>query len=84
MKRVSEHAGQELRAARNRPGLGPREVQRFHPWSEPRSLRERGGERVPTIRIGARGIDGRLTSIAAAHETHVFRAEHGVARVSRD
>jgi len=83
MKRVSEHAGQELRAARNRPVLGAREVQRIHPWSEPPSLRERGGERVPTFRIGARGIDGRLTSIAAARETHAFRSEHRTMRLAR-
>jgi hypothetical protein len=38
---------------------------------------------VPTFRIGARGIDGRLTAIAAAQETRNFRIEHREARVAR-
>jgi hypothetical protein len=83
MKRLSDHAGQQLRAARARPAMGAQAVQRLHPWSEPRSLRESGGKRVPTFRIGARGIDGRLTSIAAAQETHEFRREHRAQRLAR-
>ena len=83
IKRVSEHAGQQLRAARKRPVFGARAVERLHPWSEPRSLRERGGERVPSFRIGACGIDGRLTSIAAAKETYEFRREHREKRLAR-
>jgi hypothetical protein len=47
-------------------------------------LRERGGERVPTFRIGARGIDGRITSIAAAQETSEFRREYRQQRLARN
>jgi hypothetical protein len=58
-------------------------VLRLHPWSEPRTLREPGGRRVPSFRSGARGIDGRKTAAAAALETREFRHEHEEVRVAR-
>ena len=82
MKRLCEYGGQQLRAARARPPMGARAVQRLHPWSEPRTLRERGRQRIPTFRIGARGIDGRAVASAAAEETHEFRKEHRQVRLA--
>ena len=49
-------------------------MKKIHPWSEPKTLRETGGERVPTFKIGARGIVGRRIHIACASETRAFRA----------
>ncbi len=83
MKRTAEHAVGTLRRARSRPAMGARQVRRLHPWSEPKTLRERGGQRVPTFRIGARDILGQEASVAAATETHHFHREHGQARVAR-
>jgi len=83
MRRMSEDAARTLRAARTREPLGARGVQRLHPWSEPRTLREPGGQRVPTFRIGARGILGWDAHVAAAVETREYRAEHELARVAR-
>jgi REP element-mobilizing transposase RayT len=83
MTRLADHGTTALREARKRPALGARFVQRLHPWSEPKTLRERGGERVPTFRIGARGILGRETNLAAAEETRRFRREHEEARQLR-
>ena len=84
MKRLSDHAGQQLREARRgRPPLGAQAVRRLHPWSEPRTLRERRGKRVPTFRIGARGIDGCVAAACAAAETKQFRIDNREARVAR-
>ncbi len=81
MRRSSEDAARTLRAAQRRQVLGARAVERLHPWSEPRTLREPGGRRIPTFRIGARGLLGKETAIAAAVETREFRAEHRSARL---
>jgi putative transposase len=83
MRRTSEDAGRTLRAARNRPALGAQRVARLHPWSEPRTLREPGGSRIPTFRIGARGLVGTETAVSAALETREFRLEHRDARIGR-
>ena len=83
MKRSSEDACRTLRAARKRQPLGARRVQQLHPWSEPRTLREAGGERVPSFRIGARGIVARQTAVEAALQTREFRHEHHEARLAR-
>jgi hypothetical protein len=83
LRRASEDAARTLRAARQREPLGARRVVRLHPWSEPRTLRETGGTRIPTFRIGARGIVGRQTAAAAALQVKEFRREHHEARVAR-
>jgi putative transposase len=80
MRRTSECAARTLRAARNRPPLGAQRIMRLHPWSEPRTLRESGGRRVPTFRIGARGILGRKLAVDAATETREFRRQYADAR----
>lgn len=83
MKRSSNDACRTLREARRRPPLGARHVERLHPWSEPHTLRERGGGRIPTFRIGARGILGKQIAVAAALETREFRKEHAEAHRAR-
>lgn len=84
MKRLSDHAGQQLRQARRgRAPMGAQAVQRLHPWSEPRTLREKRGQRVPTFRIGARGIDGCIAAACAAAEVKQFRIENRQTRLAR-
>ncbi len=83
MKRLSEQGARELRAKRKDPPLGARAVTRLHPWSEPRTLRETRGKRLPTFRIGARGIVRHHAHIEAALETHNYRRRHEDARVAR-
>jgi len=83
MNRLGEDGIRALRATRKAPVRGARRVRRIHPWDEPRSLRESGGQPVPTFRVGARGIVGQLTNIAAATETHGFRVEHTESRIAR-
>ncbi len=79
---LTRDAVRALKAQRaGRPVRGADRVRRIHPWSEPRSPRERGGERVPTFRIGARGIDGLLAE--AAKETAAFRGAYAAVRVAR-
>lgn len=84
MKRLSEHAGQHLRQARRgRVPMGAQAVRRLHPWSEPRTLREKRGQHVPSFRIGARGIDGCIAAVCAAAEVRQFRAENREIRLAR-
>ncbi len=83
MKRLTELGARELRAKRKRPPLGARAVTRLHPWSEPRTLRETRGKRLPTFRIGARGIVGHQAHVEAALETHNYRRRHKDARLAR-
>lgn len=47
----------------------------MHPWAEPRTLRETGGQLVPTFRIGARGLTGKISRIEAALDVRRFRRE---------
>jgi len=83
MKRLAEQGARELRAAMRRPPLGARGVLRIHPWNEPRSLRESGGERVPSFKVGAFDISGRQGRIQCAKETRLFRHEYREARLAR-
>ena len=83
MCKLSDDAIAAIDAERRRPPMGAREVRRIHPWSEPRTLREPGGEAVPTFRIGARGIVGRRQRVAAAREVTAFRQQHHATRLAR-
>jgi putative transposase len=83
LRRLREDGIRRLRDRRARPALGARAVQRLHPWSEPRSLREPGGRSVPTFSIGARGAHGRTQRIQAAVEVRTFRRGHEEARRAR-
>jgi putative transposase len=84
MRKLSDDAVSRLREARKgRPVIGARRLQRIHPWNEPRTLRESGGEVVPTFKIGARCMTARTMQINACIETKLFRSEHRDASVRR-
>ena len=83
MQKLSRDAQREVRRARTRPAMGAQKLRRMHPYDEPRTLAEPGGERVPTFRIGARGEVGRRVRIAASKETTEFRREHAEKRQKR-
>jgi len=83
MNRMAREAVQKIVTARKRPALGPEAVVALHPWSEPKTLRESGGKRVPTFRIGMGGAVGREVRAQAAEEVHQFRSEHEDARLAR-
>ncbi|MFW5877388.1 MAG: hypothetical protein ACOCXM_11675 [Myxococcota bacterium] len=59
MNKLTEHGRRAIRTARTRPPMGAKALRRLHPWSEPRTLREPGGGRVPTFRFGASGMVAR-------------------------
>lgn len=61
------------RAQKKRPPLGAQKLRRVHPYDEPRSLAEPRGDRVPTFRMGARGIIGKATHVRACAEVRKFR-----------
>jgi hypothetical protein len=82
MNRLRDDAVRRVRLTRSRPALGTRAVQRIHPWSEPRSLRERGGRLVPTFSVGQRGRAGREKTVRASLEVRGFRRSHHEARVA--
>ena len=84
LTRLCDHGRRQLREARRgRPVLGAKGVRRIHPWSEPRTSRERGGQRIPSFKVGARDITGRLLSAHAAAEVTRFRREHREVRLAR-
>jgi hypothetical protein len=83
MKRLENDAIRALRDAQKRPVMGAKNVTRIHPWSEPRTMREPGGNPVPTFRIGARGILGRTRRIEGACEVRAFRHAHRDTRIAR-
>jgi putative transposase len=76
MERSSESALQSMRRARTRPVVGVKKIRRLHPWNEPRTLRESGGKRKPSFRIGARGVLGLDEEIACAREVRDFRMRY--------
>jgi len=74
MKKLSDEGMRALHAAMPGEPLGARALRRMHPWSEPRTMREPGGERVPTFKIGAAGMTARTARIKTALEVRHFRA----------
>jgi len=83
LEQMERAAIEDILKARKRPALGAERLKQLHPWSEPKTLRERGGERVPTFKIGVGGAVGREVRRAAATEVHEFRKEHEEARRAR-
>lgn len=85
LDRLVEHGRAQIRSARKKHAapLGAKEVTRIHPWSEPRTLREARGRRVPTFKVGARDVAGRRVSRDAARDTKRFRALHREVRIAR-
>jgi hypothetical protein len=80
---MSKLGGQDLRRAHTRKPLGAKALRRIHPWSEPKTLRERGGERVPSYRIGARGLVARKADRRARVEVSGFRTSNRAAFEAR-
>lgn len=84
MRKLAEGAVRALREARKgRPVIGAAALRRIHPWNEPRTMREPGGDRVPTLEHGARGLTAKQWDIAGALDTKRFRGEHHDARLER-
>lgn len=83
LERLTDHGARALGASRRRPPMGVKALRRLHPWSEPRTMREPGGRRVPSFKVGARGSDAMQERIAAAREVRAFRQRHAEARVAR-
>jgi hypothetical protein len=75
LTKLTDEAVRVLRQASKREPLGARALRRMHPWAEPRTLRETGGRLVPTFRIGARGLTGKISRIEAALDVRRFRRE---------
>ena len=86
MQALTEDAVKLLRKhRRGRKVLGVQRVTRLHPWGEPSSLRERGGDSVPTFRAGAHGFRGVELNVEACSEVRAFRHEYDrVRRARRD
>src|SRR5690606_3718366 len=83
MRRLSEDGIRALRDARKRAPMGAQKVQRLHPWAEPKTMAEPGGQRVPTFKIGAKGFLGRRDECQASVETSSWRDEHEACRRER-
>ncbi len=83
MRQLSKHGLKSVRDNRKWPPLGAQRLRRLHPYDEPRTLADAGGQRIPTFRIGARGFRGRETHIRACVETTAFREEHELRRLQR-
>jgi len=83
MKDIEREHLRALRAKHKRGPLGAQRLMRLHPWSEPRTLRETGGKRVPSFRYGARGILGQVLDIEGAREVSAFRGSHREVRIAR-
>ncbi|MCC6873337.1 MAG: hypothetical protein IT378_03430, partial [Sandaracinaceae bacterium] len=81
LRKLSEDATRQLHVARQgRPVMGVKALTRIHPWNEPRTLREPGGDRVPTFKLGARGLTAKRWEIQASQEVTQFRTEYREAR----
>jgi hypothetical protein len=83
LTKLTDEAVQRIRRSSAREPLGARALRRMHPWSEPRTLRESGGERVPSFRVGVAGPEGVQQAIAAALDVRRFRRESRAAFLAR-
>ena len=83
MRKQARDGERAIRAERKWPALGAQKLKRMHPSDEPRTPADRGGQRVPTFRIGARGSTGRSQRVAASVETKAFRRDHAETRQQR-
>ena len=75
MERLSRHACKEIDRTRKRPVVGAKRVYRIHPWDEPRTLRERGGQRNPLFKLGAAGFTPHRQRIKPSQEVTAFRTK---------
>jgi hypothetical protein len=81
MKRLQREQVARVTALRKRGPLGAQRLQRLHPWDEPKTLRERGGQRVPTFRYGARGKERVQRDVEGAREVGRFHRTHHQVRI---
>ncbi|MEM9190014.1 MAG: hypothetical protein AAGF12_12600 [Myxococcota bacterium] len=80
MEKTTETALSAIAAERRgRPVLGPSAVTKLDPWSEPSTMAESGGERIPTFQVGAKGLLGKSMHIQCCEEVTAFRKDHRVA-----
>jgi len=68
-----------LNRQRTRPVRGAEAVRRLHPWDEPATLAAKGGERIPTFKLGAKGFVGKQACLKAAKEVSAFRKAYRTA-----
>jgi hypothetical protein len=84
MRRLSEEAIRAIHKARKgRPPMGPAKLRDLHPWMEPKTLVESGGQLVPAFKVGARGLVGKRIACDAAREVTGWRYEHEETRQTR-
>ncbi|MEM9069642.1 MAG: hypothetical protein AAGE52_14105 [Myxococcota bacterium] len=82
--RRTERLGvQAFRKVRRFPVLGAKKLRRIHPYNEPRTSREAGGGVIPTFKLGARGVTGRVARVQACQEVTAFRVAHADAQTER-
>ncbi|MEM9068523.1 MAG: hypothetical protein AAGE52_08450 [Myxococcota bacterium] len=79
-RRVERLGVQAIRRERSFPVLGAKRLRRVHPYNEPRKHRELGREVIPTFKLGARGVTGRVARARACREVTAFRVAHADAR----
>lgn len=56
LQRLARERVAHIARLRKRPVLGAQKTRRIHPWTEPRTLAEPGGRRVPSFKVGARPV----------------------------
>lgn len=83
MRRLERDAVRALHRARPGPVLGAKELRRIHPYNEPRTRRERPGLRIPSFKLGAKGVAGRVHRIRACREVRWFREQHRACNEAR-
>lgn len=84
LRQLSRDALRDIHhAQKGRPPLGAQKLRRLHPYDEPRTPAEPRGQRIPTFRIGARGLVGRDRHVRACMETTAFRKTHEACRLER-
>ena len=74
---------QALGRARSFPVLGAQRLRRIHPYNEPRTPRDPSREVVPTFKMGARGVTGRVARVTVCQEVSAFREGHRSANALR-
>lgn len=74
---------QAFRKARTTRVLGAKRLRRIHPYNEPTTSRESGRTVIPTFKVGARGVTGRVIRVRSCQEVTAFRVAHADAQSAR-
>lgn len=83
LRRLIDDGVRAFRAGRQRPVVGADGLKAMHPWAEPKTLRERGGQRVPAFKVGVPGDEGKQLRARCAREVKAFRQAYRSARERR-